>query len=261
MIEKEGKKGQVTIFIIIAILIVAIVVLIFLYYPKIFPNTGSDTKNPIGYIQECIEDEIEDNTRVIASQGGNYVMDEKSGYFYKKNDNEDGTYIRYLCYNQEILSPTCINQEPFLKEHIEDEILNSAIEDIDGCFESMVRSYEKKGYDVDLRRGETFVEIKPGVIVTDFNSTLTLKKGEESETYRNFDLEINSQLHELIEVSKNILIWEMNVGDSIPEGYMYNNPYVRVEKHKKSNDVKIYLVSDVNTGEDFRFAVRSLVYA
>ena len=38
MIGKEEKGGQVTIFIIIAILIVALGVLIYLYYPKIFPG-------------------------------------------------------------------------------------------------------------------------------------------------------------------------------------------------------------------------------
>jgi hypothetical protein len=42
---------------------------------------------------------------------------------------------------------------------------------------------------------------------------------------------------------------------------MYNNPYIRVEKHLKADDVKIYLITDINTGEDFRFAVRSLAYS
>ena len=52
----------------------------------------------------------------------------------------------------------------------------------------------------------------------------------------------------------------MNVGDSVPEAYMYNNPYMRVEKHRKDNDVKIYVITDINTEEDFRFAVRSFAF-
>lgn len=260
MNEKEGKRGQVTIFIIIAILLIAIVVLIFLYYPKLFSAKGTDTRNPIGYIQECIEDELEENIQIIKSQGGNFVSNDKTGYFYKKTEDEEGTYVRYLCYTDEALTLPCINQEPFLTEHVESEILSSIGESIDGCFESLVNSYENKGYEVNLERGKTYVQILPREILTDFNSTFDLKRGEESETYRNFKIEIESNLYELLEVSSNILIWEMNVGDAIPEAYMYDNPYIRVEKHRKSNEAKIYIISDINTREEFRFAVRSLAY-
>lgn len=260
MIEKEGKKGQVTIFIIIAILIVAIIALIFLYYPKLFPARGTDSQNPVGYMQECIEDELEENIQIIKSQGGNFVPNDKTGYFYKKTEDEEGTYVRYLCYTDDAFTLPCVNQEPFLTEHVEAEILSSINESIEECFESMIRSYENKGYEVDLERGESYVEILPRIIKTNLNSTLDLKKTEESKTYRNFNIDMESSLYELLEVSKNILIWEMNVGDSIPEAYMYDNPYIRVEKHRKSNEAKIYLITDINTEEEFRFAVRSLVY-
>jgi hypothetical protein len=256
MIRKEGRKGKVTMFIIIAILIVALGILIYLYYPKIFP-TPTETKNPAAYMQECLEEEIQDNTQIIASQGGNYVIDGNSGYFYKKTGEEKGNYVRYLCYTDENYIVPCINQEPFLTEHIESEILNSVREDIGNCFDSMVRSYENKGFSVNLKKGNPEVQIIPNLISTNLNSTLTLTRGEEVETYKNFVIETKSNLHEILEVSKNILIWEMSIGDSIPEGYMYNNPYIRVEKHRKNTDIKIYVVSDIETEEDFRFAVRS----
>ncbi len=266
--EKGGKieilpknfRGQVTIFIIIALLVVAIIALIILYYPKLFPSGGKDTKNPIGYIRTCVEKEFEENTLIIKSQGGNYITDERTGYLYKRSDKEDAKYVRYLCYTDEYLTLPCINQEPFLTEHIESEILNSIQETVDNCFVSLEKSYKDKGYDVNLNRGKNYVKILPRTILVDFNSTLALKKGDESETYRNFNIEISSSLHEMLEISKNILIWEMNIGDAMPEAYMYDNPYMRVEKHRKGDDSKIYVVTDLNTMEDFRFAVRSLPY-
>lgn len=254
---KEGKKGQVTIFIIIAILIIAFGALVYLYYPKIFPGSSNESKNPATFIQECLEEEIEDNLKTISSQGGNYIINGSSGYFYKKNNEDDGRYVRYLCYTDENYNVPCINQEPFLREHVELEVLNSINESIKTCFDNMVKDYDTKGYNTDLKRGKTDVQIIPGEVYTDFNSTLTLTKGDESETYRNFEIKIKSNLYEILEVSKNILVWEMNIGDSMPEAYMYNNPYIRVEKHRKDDDIKIYVVSEINSEEDFRFAVRS----
>lgn len=257
MIEKEGKRGQVTIFIIIAILIVALGTLVFLYYPKLFPGTTTESKNPSGYIQECLEEEIEENVQIISSQGGNYIVNSSSGYFYKKSNEDKGKYVRYLCYTDENFDKPCINQEPFLTEHIESEILKSVNTSIKNCFDSLVREYDGKGYTVNLKKVNPEVKINPGIIITDFNTTLTLTRGDEVDTYSNFEIELNSNLYEILEVSKNVLIWEMNLGDSIPEAYMYNNPYIRVEKHRKDNEVKIYVISDINTEEDFRFAVRS----
>lgn len=257
MIRKEGKRGQVTIFIIIAILIVFLGIILFLYYPKIISKTSTETKNPYSFIQICLEDQIEDNLEIISSQGGNFIVDGNSGYFYKKNNEENGKYVRYLCYTDENFNVPCINQEAFLTEHIESQILGSVSTDIDECFNALVKSYDDKGYEVDLKKGTPEISILPGVVSTDFNTTLTLTKGDETETYRHFEIGIESSIHELIEIAKNIIIWEMNIGDSIPEAYMYDNPYIRVEKHRKDNEVKIYVITDINTGEDFRFATRS----
>ncbi len=261
---KGGKRGQVTIFIIIAILIVAIVALIFLYYPKIFSVKGTESSNPAAYIQKCVVEELENNIEIIRLQGGNYVTNENTGYFYKKNDREDGTHVRYLCYvnyvNNELPQRTCINQEPFLNKHIEFEIRDSIKETTDICFENLKKSYEDKGYSVILDRGELYVKILPEKILTDFNSTFSIKKQDESETFKEFKIETKSNLHNFIEITKSILIWEMNLGDSIPELYMYDNPYMRVEKHKKGDGIKVYIITDINTGEDFRFASKNQIY-
>lgn len=257
MIRKEGKKGQVTIFIIIAVLIVALCILVYLYYPKIFASISPETKNPSTYIQDCIQKDLKSNIETISLQGGNYVVDKNSGYFYKKKG-EDGNYVRYLCYTgSNTINTPCINQEPFLTEHVEKEILDSINEEVTTCFNNLVKSYDNKGYEVNLKDGTPSVQIIPNVVSTNFNKTLTLTRGDQTETYRNFKINLNSNLYEMLEDTKNILIWEMNVGDSLPEAYMYNNPYIQIEKHRKDNDVKVYVLTDINTEESFRFAVRS----
>jgi len=258
MSEKKRlkKRGQVTIFIIIAILIIALGVLIYMFYPKIVSQMETETKNPSTFIQECMEETIQDTVDIISLQGGSYVVNESGGRFYKGEDEDEGTYVRYLCYtNEDFIS--CINQEPFLTEHIELEILNVISLDIESCFNSLVKSYEDKGYEVDLKKGNPEVQIIPYSISTNFNHTLTLVKGDSSERYKNFEINLNSNLYDMLEVSKNIIIWEINVGDSLPEAYMNYNPYLKVEKHKKENDIKVYVLTDEKTQEIFRFATRS----
>ncbi len=256
MFEKRVKRGQVTIFIIIGVLVVALAVLIFLYFPELVSKVSPETKNPAGFIQECIEEQIEDNTEIILKQGGYLVVSSRDGYLYKKEGDSEARYVGYVCYTADSYVP-CINQEPFLREHFEKEILSSIEEDMEGCFNNLVRSYENKGYDVNLEERIPQVKILPNVISTNFNRTLTLAKGEESERYENFQVNLDSNLYGMLGVAENIVSWEINVGDSMIEAYMYDNPYLRVEKHRKDDGTKIYVITDINTEEDLRFAVRS----
>ena len=54
------KRGQVTIFIIIAIVIIAAAILIYTLVPKASTGTTFDAKNPQGFIQSCLQKTIED---------------------------------------------------------------------------------------------------------------------------------------------------------------------------------------------------------
>jgi hypothetical protein len=255
--KRGEKKGQITIFVIIAILIVALCILIYLYYPKIKGSISNETQNPASYIEDCIKKDLQNNIETISIQGGSLVVDSTNGYFYMK-DGEDGNYVRHLCYtSRNKINTPCINQEPFLTEHVENEILDSIREEMTDCFDSLVESYDNKGYEVDLKNGIPRVNIIPDVVATNFNKTFTITKGDETQTYRIFEVNIKSSLYEMLEDAKNIITWEINLGDSIPEAYMYNNPYIRVEKHTKDNDVRVYVLTDINTEESFRFSVRS----
>ena len=68
--KRWNKKGQVTIFIIIAIIIVATGILIYSFYPQIKTTFGGGEKNPKGYIQTCIEQDIKDAVESISIHGG-----------------------------------------------------------------------------------------------------------------------------------------------------------------------------------------------
>lgn len=125
MDKKRGmfkeNKGQVTIFIIIAIFVVAIGVLIYTLSPQIRTGIQKETKNPEEFIQTCLEEEIEDAVKTLSPQGGSI---EPVHYILYQDER-----IEYLCYTNEELR-TCVVQQPLLKQHIESEIEEEIKDDV-----------------------------------------------------------------------------------------------------------------------------------
>ena len=68
--NKMKKRGQVTIFIIIALIIILFAVLIYLFYPTISTTLGYGSKSPSEEIQDCIEPSIAKAVKEISSNGG-----------------------------------------------------------------------------------------------------------------------------------------------------------------------------------------------
>ena len=147
-----------------------------------------------------------------------------------------------------------------LKEHIESEIKNEIKEEVSTCFNSMKESYQKKGYNVNLKKGETGVELLPKRIVATFYYSFTLTKGEDSEKYDSFRVVLNNNLYELVSIANSILEWETTYGDAETTVYMNYYHDLKVEKKKQSDGTTIYILTDINTGNKFQFASRSVAW-
>ena len=64
------KRGQVTIFIILAVFIVADTAVIYSFYPQIRSAFVTDLKNPGAFIEECLREDLENAVELIRIQGG-----------------------------------------------------------------------------------------------------------------------------------------------------------------------------------------------
>ncbi|VVB82325.1 Uncharacterised protein [uncultured archaeon] len=252
MKERLNKKGQVTIFIIIAIIIVAAALLVFSFYPQIQSSIGIQEQNPSSYIQSCVEKDLKSTVNKISSQGGdinptdNYVL---------YNDSK----IKFLCYTGEYYRP-CVLQQPLLKQHIESEIKNTMSSKVDSCFASLKSSYEGRGYTVSLQSGTQNFELLPQRVTGVFNYSLTLTKGTDVQKYNSFIVFLNNNLYELYSITQSIISWESVYGDAETTSYMAYYHDLKVEKKFGMNDAKIYILTDRNTGNKFQFAVRSQVW-
>jgi len=244
------KRGQVTIFIITALVLVVVAILFFLLYPQIKSTLGLDTKNPNQFIQDCLEENIEIAKEKIALQGGSANPEHDFLYGNEK--------IEYLCYNEEYYQ-MCIVQQPLLKRHIEEEIKKEISEDVQTCFDDLASDFERRGYDVSLNKGDFEIELLPERIVAKFDTSLTLKK-DAKEEYKSFSVIVNDNLYELISIANSIISMEAKYGDS--ESTVYMNYYhdLKVDKQKQSDGTTIYILTDRNTDDKFQFATRSLAW-
>ncbi|MFH1608059.1 MAG: hypothetical protein ABIA78_02905 [archaeon] len=248
--KRDDKRGQVSIFIIIAIIVVVLGIIIYLVYPRIGIDIGDETQNPSAFLQSCLEDEISTAVETLSLQGGSLEPEHYVLY--------DDEKIEYLCFTEEYYKP-CIVQQPLLKKHIEDEIKSEIKAEVNGCLDSMKESYEKKGYDVGLIKGDFVIELLPKRIVTTLDSTLTLTKGG-SETHDLFRVVLNNNLYELVSITDSIISWETRYGDA--ETTLYMNYYhdLKVEKKKQTDGTTIYVLTDLNNEKVFQFASRSVAW-
>ncbi|MBU3913444.1 MAG: hypothetical protein KKB21_05310 [Nanoarchaeota archaeon] len=239
------KRGQLTIFIIIAIVVVA-VVLIIVFYPRIKMIISPIT--PSGYVEECITNELEKIIPIVSESGGSLNPQNTIGY--------DGRQVEYLCYTAEYYK-TCVNQQPFLKEHVEEQIASYIRPVAEKCVNDLVSDYEDRGYSVSLKRGNTSVEIVPHSLNVRLNSVITLEK-DSTQYFSGFVISRNSEIYDLVMISQSIVNWEARYGDSAPETFMLYYPNLKIEKLKQGDGSKIYIVSERETDESFTFATRSL---
>lgn len=246
----ENKRGQVTIFIIVAIIVVALAVLFYMISPRLGIDLTPEVKNPVKFIETCIEEDIEDAVEIISLQGGSYEPE----FYFTYND----VPIRYLCYTAENYRP-CVLQKIALEEGIEEEIENLIQDQVDLCFNSLKDSFEEKGYEVNLKPGETRVELLPKRIITTFNYTVILTKAE-TEKYEEFNVVLHNNLYELIKIGKYIVEWERSFGGIDPFAVMERYNYLDIDKGEMDDGTVIYNLKDKKTGGVFQLATRSYVF-
>jgi hypothetical protein len=253
----NNKRGQVTIFIIIGILIVAGVVLFFTLRGQVTDeeDKGSSVSgeiNPTSYMKTCVEDKVEETIFVLSRKGG-YMNHPLNINFMFTNE---GKYwnITYLCYTDKdekcnIICPSVIgNLESEIKKEVEEEITS--------CFNGLVSSAEDNGYEIVEEEYNGFeTDLKENRLVFDIKGKLILKKGESVERNENFNIEFSTKLYNLGMVAQDIVNSKSSSGNFDIVEYSIDNPEYKIETETRTR-TKIYTLTYRETEEKFRFAIK-----
>ena len=245
-----NKKGQVAIYVIVAIVIVGLITLGVLFRGQISSTLGGQEFSPNAYLKDCVEPEINEKLGVLLKQGG-YLNPE--GYILY-----NGEKVKYLCYTAKYYE-TCVVQEPMIKNHIEAELQRLISAKANSCLQSLKTEYEKRGYSVSSSAASSQISIIPGRIRVDFLTPMSITK-ETTETFKGFESETRSELYELLFVAQSIIDFESSYGDSETSLYLQYYSNLKIEKEKTDDGSTVYKLSNVVTKEEFVFASRSLAW-
>jgi hypothetical protein len=253
MVINSKKKGQVTIFIILAILLIIIALAIFYFIPKLKTSGELDVKNPNTYFQSCMESSLEDTLTTIGLQGGSMEPE-----FYKSYEGEK---VEYLCYTEN-KNEACDILRPFLEDYIVSEIKKELTPVAQECYNELITIYQAKGYSVtkSSTNGELIIELLPGKVKLSFLKDLTLTK-TDTQKYSSFSVVSNNNLYELVSIASNIITWKSLVGNIDPTSYeaLYHDLKIEKNNPRYTDGTEIYILTDKKYETKFQFAVRSWV--
>ncbi len=251
------KKGQVTIFIIVGILIVASVALFFASRAGIIPGVGGGTKEADvnSFLNVCFEDEVKNAVNELAIFGG---------YFNNPNNlkfkfMDEGIYrnISYLCYTQNNFRP-CVVQKPTFFSDFQKNIEEEISDVVYACFKDMLDSFDKQGFEVgkDSRLNGFEIDLASKRIILQTYSKVVLTKAGETKIQENFQVVIPSRIYEVLNVVEEIINQESNYCYFERRGFGLMYPEFEIDLFRMEDFTEIYTVENTYTSEKFRFAVR-----
>ncbi len=190
---EENHKGQVTIFVIIAVILVAIVSLFFIFKDsllgdKIPPETAAVHNTLVS----CLEENMQTGVYLLESQGGYiYLPDFEAGSDYmpfSSQLNFLGNQIPYWFYVsgnniQKEQIPSKAEMETQLGKFIEDK-MNKCIFD----------SYYQEGFEISIGEPKAEITIQEKRVVLDLNMDFEITKEGETISIKNHEVLFDSNL-------------------------------------------------------------------
>jgi len=253
----KSKKAQLTIFVIVAVLIVAIA----LFYFFVIKNKSIIKqeilfKNPEAYIEKCARDAASNATNLLYDTGG--YLNPKNFILY------DNKKVVYLCYTRTYYTP-CIVQEPLYIQHLQDEIDSYTTPRVKACFQYLKQEYEKRGYEVTMDDNpDVIITLKPNKvdinIKMDINNELVIKKGDEVKRYEEFKTAFNSPIYNLANLAIEIFSQEAKYCHFSVLGYSLFYPDTKITVNTVGTGLqrgRVYTITDKYTNKKLYFAVRS----
>jgi hypothetical protein len=237
------KKGQVTIFIIIGIVIVVSILAFFLWLKPTYFSGKSASLN----FEGCVQDSVEQGIQQLEKKAGSINPEFTFMHLGEK--------ITYLCYTNEFYK-TCTVQNPLIKQHFEEELTLLIKENINTCYSNSVGNLRAEGHEVSF--GEVSYELSLELGIVSVNIDAPTNVG--ASKFKKFNVELNSPIYEMIMLATSLIQAESKFGETDTNYLMALYPDYLIEKQEQGEGTRIYTIGSKIFGNKFKFAIRSLVF-
>ena len=246
-----NKRGQVTAFIIVGIILVASVILMLymrgqFFFGAVTPDNLANKMVPITeHVTNCIKDSAPDEIERMGLQGG-HLKTAKDTY-----RNEQDIPISYLCYNVEGQT-ACYNRMLLISE-MEQELDAAIKAKLTSCIN--VKDFER-GFDTMTGALNVNTEIGKDNVIVEIIYPIKLSKGDVQVDEDTFTVNFDYPLGRLYDVSQEIVNTEAQYGEFDQLGYMLvkRGQYI-IEKQRPYPD-KLYMLKTKDSPYLFQFFVQ-----
>ena len=194
-ILRGKKRGQVTVFIIIGILVVAGVSLFFILSEDVSlqKRVPAELEPVYKSFQSCVESNTEEGISILERQGGYIYLPEykrslepfSSWFYFSGNSIPYWFYERGGIQNEQV--PTKEEMEKDLERYVENQVQRCSFTE-----------YENQGFDVEKgQEAEANVEIDDNNVNVDLDMDFSISKGEISSLVGTHEISVNSRLGSL----------------------------------------------------------------
>ncbi len=247
----NSRKGQVTIFIIVGIVVVAAVLALILLTKQDAKTLTPSDLDPRNVVASCVRDIVSNSINKMMNNGGEILASQAISY----KDQE----WNYLCYQADFYQ-RCYNTHPMLELQIEKEIEKDTSVSVQGCFNKMRKNLEERGFDVTGGLTKYSVDLLPGFVAVNLKKNVEISGESGSNSFNDFSIEVASPIYDLVRIARIIVNDESQFCNFEYNGYMLLYPEYNIKRIDYS-DSKIYRIIDRRTQEEFKFAVRSCAFA
>jgi hypothetical protein len=256
----ESTRSQITIFVIIALLIVVSIALLFVFIrkPSAISLVAPERPDTItDYIRQCASDYTLEAVSLILPHGG-FLQPSLSSSLKFNN-----TQVIWLCYtpfNEQV----CTNRHPMLQSEVENEIAGYIKPKLEACFADVKNKLGN--YDYKEEPLSFGVNILPKTVYINMTKKITYTSGGRTISLKNFDTAVSNSLYDIIRIAIEAVNQEVKDCDcsqtcnaDIFGLNTENKDYFEIKRFISGSNEKIYTIIDRLTGKKFNFAVRNCI--
>ncbi len=202
-----NKKGQVTIFIIVAIVIVAgIIGYFFLRGSFIGESVPQELRPAYDYYLSCLENTAQEGIHLLGEQGGYIEVPEfEPGSAYMPFSSQLDFLGQPIPYWMYVSGNNLLKEQVPTKFSMAAELENYVAERLEECD---FTEFELMGYDVYVDEGSVEVDINKGDIDLKINNKITLFKGEQTVVVNSHKFSVDSKLGKFYDMAMDVYNFE-----------------------------------------------------